>query len=163
MVFGLEAEEEGRRRRREEGNFEDGVMMWVPEWRGENAIQRPYHSSINSLGFRVFTLFLPQNWYWLMGTFKEAKHEANQEYYPEKIVKKCVICLLSILVCMAGGTLLLWWGCEYHPTNTQLWMVPLGLILLVTPVIAGVAAFVSETCNCKVEDDDSKTTNEIVV
>ena len=60
MVFGLEAEEERRRRRRrrEEGNFEDGVMMWVPEWRGENAIQRPYHSSINSLGFRVFTLFL---------------------------------------------------------------------------------------------------------
>jgi len=28
----------GGRRRREEGNFEDGVMMRVPEWRGENAI-----------------------------------------------------------------------------------------------------------------------------
>ncbi|KAH8517024.1 hypothetical protein H0E87_005108 [Populus deltoides] len=63
---------------------------------------------------------------------------------------------------MAGGTLLLWWGYEYHPTNSQLWMVPLGLILLVTPVIAWVAAVVSTTCNCKVEDDGSKT-NELVV
>jgi len=97
-----------------------------------------------------------------MGTSKEDKHEANQEYYPEKIMKKCVICLCSILVCMAGGTLLLWWGYEYHPTNSQLWMVPLGLILLVTPVIAWVAAVVSTTCNCKVEDDGSKT-NELVV
>lgn len=97
-----------------------------------------------------------------MGTFKEDKQEANQEYYPEKIMKKCVICLCSILVCMAGGTLLLWWGYEYHPTNSQLWMVPSGLILLVTPVIAWVAAVVSATCNCKVEDDASKT-NELVV
>lgn len=112
--------------------------------------------------FLFFPEFQPQNWYWLMGTFKEDKHEANQEYYPEKIVKKCVICLCSILVCMAGGTLLLWWGYEYHPTNSQLWMVPLGLILLVTPVIAWVAAVVSATCNCKVEDDGSKT-NELVV
>ncbi|KAF9687972.1 hypothetical protein SADUNF_Sadunf02G0148800 [Salix dunnii] len=108
-----------------------------------------------------FVEFHPENWYWSMGTLEEDKHEADGEYYSEKIVKPYENCLWSVLVSMAGGLLLLWWGYEHHPTNTQLWMVPFGLILLVTPVLAWVAVVGSGTCNCEVEDGESKT-NELV-
>lgn len=65
---------------------------------------------------------------------------------------------------MAGGLLLLWWDYEYHPTNSQLWMVPFGLILFVTPVIACFAVVVSEACkNYKVDDDNSQKTSGLDV
>ncbi|KAJ6710260.1 hypothetical protein OIU74_011194 [Salix koriyanagi] len=101
----------------------------------------------------------PENWNWSMGTLEEDKHEADEEYYSEKTYENC---LWSILVSMAGGLLLLWWGYEHHPTNTQLWMVPFGLILFLTPLIAWVALVGSGTCTCEVEDDESKT-NDLVV
>ncbi|KAL0301974.1 UNVERIFIED_CONTAM: hypothetical protein Sradi_6474200 [Sesamum radiatum] len=36
---------------------------------------------------------------------------------------------------------------NYHPTNHQQWMVPLGLILFVTPLIVCLAVFTSDFCN----------------
>lgn len=78
-----------------------------------------------------------------MGTDKEEKHVENQE--PKKIVRTCTACLWSFLVSITGGLMLCWWEYEHHPTNSQLWMVPFGLILFVTPVIAWFAVLVSET------------------
>ncbi|KAJ6404416.1 hypothetical protein OIU84_012576 [Salix udensis] len=101
----------------------------------------------------------PENWNWSMGTLEEDKHEADEEYCSGKTYGNC---LWSIPVSMAGGLLLLWWGYEHHPTNTQLWMVPFGLILFLTPLIAWVALVGSGTCTCEVEDDESKT-NDLVV
>ena len=97
-----------------------------------------------------------------MGTFKKEKCQANQEC-PETKVKTYMLCLWSFLASMAGGLLLLWWGYEYHPTNSQLWMVPLGLILFFTPAIAWFAVVVSGTCKYKVDDDSSHKTIELVL
>jgi hypothetical protein len=97
-----------------------------------------------------------------MGAFKKEKYEAIQEC-SEKKVKAYIICVWSFLVSMAGGLLLLWWDYEYHPTNSQLWLVPFGLILFVTPVIACFAVVVSEACNYKVDDDSSQKTSGLDV
>ncbi|KAL3572177.1 hypothetical protein D5086_026081 [Populus alba] len=104
----------------------------------------------------------PISWFWLMGAFKKEKYEAIQECSQKK-VKAYIICVWSFLVSMAGGLLLLWWDFEYHPTNRQLWMVPFGLILFVTPVIACFAVVVSGACNYKVDDDNSQKTSGLVV
>ena len=50
-----------------------------------------------------FVEFQAENWYWSMGTLEEDKHEADGEYYSEKIVKTYENCLWSVLVSMAGG------------------------------------------------------------
>ncbi|KAJ6320148.1 hypothetical protein OIU76_005632 [Salix suchowensis] len=104
----------------------------------------------------------PISRFWSMGTFKKEKCEANQEC-PEKKVRAYMFSLWSFLASMAGGLLLLWWDYEYHPTNSQLWMVPLGLILFFTPAIAWFAVVVSGTCNYKVDDDNSHKTSELVL
>lgn len=64
-----------------------------------------------------------------------------------KIAKTYIACLWSFLVSLTGGLMLAWWEYEYHPTNTQLWMVPFGLILFATPLIIWFAIFVSDICN----------------
>ena len=53
---------------------------------------------------------------------------------------------------MIGGLMLVWWDLEYHPTNSELWMVPFGLILMVTPLIVWFSAFISDIC--RPEDSD---------
>ncbi|KAJ6400787.1 hypothetical protein OIU84_016254 [Salix udensis] len=104
----------------------------------------------------------PISWFWSMGTFKKEKCGANQEC-PEKKVRAYMFSLWSFLASVAGGLLLLWWDYEFHPTNSQLWMVPLGLILFFTPAIAWFAVVVSGTCNYKVDDDNSHKTSELVL
>lgn len=49
--------------------------------------------------------------------------------------KTWIICLGLLFVSMGGGVILAWWSSKFHTSNRQLWMVPLGLILLVTPII----------------------------
>ncbi|KAG5566075.1 hypothetical protein RHGRI_001869 [Rhododendron griersonianum] len=45
------------------------------------------------------------------------------------------------------------WELKFHQTNTQLWMVPVGLINLVTPVIVSVSSFVTDINSPKEGDD----------
>lgn len=40
-------------------------------------------------------------------------------------------CLLLII--LLGVALLVWWSAVFHPGNEQLWMVPLGLLMVGTP------------------------------
>ncbi|XWS35943.1 hypothetical protein CRYUN_Cryun20dG0040000 [Craigia yunnanensis] len=65
----------------------------------------------------------------------------------KNILKTYIACLCSFLVSLSGGLMLAWWEYEYHPTNSQLWMVPFGLILFATPLIIWFAIFVSEICS----------------
>ncbi|CAN4087083.1 unnamed protein product [Withania somnifera] len=53
---------------------------------------------------------------------------------------------------MGGGVILSWWSSKFHPSNSQLWMVPLGLILLVTPILICFAVLL-ESCNYRETDD----------
>ncbi|GAB4844650.1 hypothetical protein Ancab_038052, partial [Ancistrocladus abbreviatus] len=71
--------------------------------------------------------------------------------------KACIACLISFLVSMAGVAILVWWQIDYHPTNSELWMVPIGLILFATPVIVWLSSIFSDFC-CppRQEDRDSR-------
>ncbi|KAJ0110464.1 hypothetical protein Patl1_00674 [Pistacia atlantica] len=86
----------------------------------------------------------------VMGIYKEdlERYEAGQ-LESEKRVKTCIACLWSLVVIMTGGLMLGFWEYEYHPTNSQLWMVPFGLIFLLTPAIIWFAVIFSEFCNSK--------------
>jgi cytochrome c-type biogenesis protein CcmH/NrfF len=44
---------------------------------------------------------------------------------------------------LAGAGVLVWWTVAFHPAHEQLWMVPVGLVLLGTPLIAGISLFAS--------------------
>ncbi|THU56620.1 hypothetical protein C4D60_Mb11t19170 [Musa balbisiana] len=55
-------------------------------------------------------------------------------------------CLLLVGVC--GGALLAWWALSFHRSNEQLWMVPVGLVLLGTPVFVWLSIFASGVCTC---------------
>lgn len=81
----------------------------------------------------------------LMGSYEEERGSSNKRF--QKITKTWIACLGSFLVSMAGGLILSCWEFKYHPTNSQLWMVPIGLILFFTPVIVWFSVFISEICN----------------
>ncbi|CAN6290833.1 unnamed protein product [Urochloa humidicola] len=44
---------------------------------------------------------------------------------------------------LAGGGVLVWWAVAFHPAHQQLWMVPVGLVLLGTPLVAWLSLFAS--------------------
>ncbi|MBA0548723.1 hypothetical protein Golob_019805, partial [Gossypium lobatum] len=89
-----------------------------------------------------------------MGSDEEERLERKSEEL-KKIVDTCIACLWSFLVSLSGALMLGWWGYEYHPTNSQLWLVPFGLILFVTPLIIWFAIFVSYFCNFTGDDSSS--------
>ncbi|KAL4586205.1 hypothetical protein LXL04_010837 [Taraxacum kok-saghyz] len=61
------------------------------------------------------------------------------------MVKAWMACFGSFTISIVGGFILLFWEIKYHPSNSQLWMVPVGLIMFLTPVLAWFAVFVSDT------------------
>lgn len=84
-----------------------------------------------------------------MESIEEDQKNVTVERKQKKLVKGCtyVACLCSFLVSMLGGLILVWWEFEYHPTNSQQWMVPFGLILFGTPVIVWFSVLLSDICN----------------
>ncbi|KAM0872107.1 hypothetical protein ACQ4PT_038929 [Festuca glaucescens] len=44
---------------------------------------------------------------------------------------------------LAGAGVLVWWAVVFHPATRQLWMVPVGLVLLGTPLLAWLSLFAS--------------------
>lgn len=65
-----------------------------------------------------------------------------------------VIFIGSLLISIGGGFLLGCWVHKYHPTNRQLWMVPFGLILLLTPLILWFSILISDLGVIQSEEDD---------
>ncbi|XP_020085047.1 uncharacterized protein LOC109707917 [Ananas comosus] len=55
-------------------------------------------------------------------------------------------CLLLLLLGLGGAALLVWWALAFHRSNRQLWMVPVSLVLLGTPVVTWLSVFTSATC-----------------
>ncbi|KAK7275422.1 hypothetical protein RIF29_16538 [Crotalaria pallida] len=72
----------------------------------------------------------------------------NGEYKESSKITKpyLMILVLCLLISIIGGSLLGWWIYKYHPTNNQLWMVPFGLILFLTPLIVWFSLFISDFC-----------------
>ncbi|PIA48784.1 hypothetical protein AQUCO_01300012v1 [Aquilegia coerulea] len=65
-------------------------------------------------------------------------------------------CYSSFLVCGVGGLLLLWWTLEYHRSNTQQWMVPLGLVLFGTPIVVWFSILASQTNFLQVQNQEEE-------
>ncbi|RWW08701.1 hypothetical protein GW17_00027838 [Ensete ventricosum] len=72
----------------------------------------------------------------------EAKREAATSVGRRSWAAIAANCCL-LLVGAGGGALLAWWALSFHHSNQQLWMVPVGLVLLGTPIIAWLSVFVS--------------------
>ncbi|XP_066345705.1 uncharacterized protein [Miscanthus floridulus] len=51
-----------------------------------------------------------------------------------------------VAVGLGGAALLVWWALAFHPANARLWMVPAGLVLLGTPVLAWLSLLASGPC-----------------
>ena len=64
-----------------------------------------------------------------------------------------IIYLLSLLISIAGGSVLGWWLYKYHPTNRQLWMVPFGFVLFITPIIGCLSLVVPDLCASKTDEE----------
>ncbi|KZV56924.1 hypothetical protein F511_30416 [Dorcoceras hygrometricum] len=66
-----------------------------------------------------------------------------------RILRTWLGCFGSFMLSITGGLILAWWESNYHSGNHQLWMVPLGLILFITPLMVWSAVIISEFCNSK--------------
>uniref|UniRef100_A0A7N0US46 Uncharacterized protein n=1 Tax=Kalanchoe fedtschenkoi TaxID=63787 RepID=A0A7N0US46_KALFE len=64
-----------------------------------------------------------------------------------KGLKMFLVWLCLVLSSVAGGIVLMCWELRYHPSYTQLWMVPCGLILFGTPMILWFSVVVSDILN----------------
>nr|XP_051196232.1 uncharacterized protein LOC127309407 [Lolium perenne] len=52
-----------------------------------------------------------------------------------------------VVVGLGGGALLVWWAAAFHRANARLWMVPVGLVLLGTPLVVWLSVFASGPCD----------------
>lgn len=70
------------------------------------------------------------------------------------------ILLISLLLTMAGGFVLGWWLHKYHPSNTQLWMVPFGFLLFLTPLIICLSVLIPDHCaaTCIIDQEQPSKT-----
>ncbi|XP_062209081.1 uncharacterized protein LOC133910858 [Phragmites australis] len=75
-----------------------------------------------------------------MGGGERAEREARATW-------ACVAAAAAVAgVGLAGAGVLVWWAVAFHPAQEQLWMVPVGLILLGTPLIGWLSLFASGAC-----------------
>lgn len=72
----------------------------------------------------------------------------------EKKSTSSMVFLYSMVVNICGGLFLSYWLYKYHPTNSNLWMVPLGLIFFITPAFLSLSLLISDLCDDDDDDDD---------
>ncbi|KAF7090448.1 hypothetical protein CFC21_093196 [Triticum aestivum] len=53
----------------------------------------------------------------------------------------------QVAVGLGGVALLVWWAVAFHRANARLWMVPAGLVLLGTPLVAWLSVLASGPCD----------------
>lgn len=75
------------------------------------------------------------------GEENEDYSENQRKLKPASVI---ILFLLSVLISVAGGSVLGWWLHKYHPDNRELWMVPFGLIFLLTPIVIWFSLIVSD-------------------
>ncbi|KAL1350304.1 hypothetical protein HN51_014413 [Arachis hypogaea] len=66
-----------------------------------------------------------------------------------------VVSLLCLVISVAGGFVLGWWLYKYHPKNKQLWMVPFGFVLFLTPIICCLCLILPDFCTAKTDPVDA--------
>ncbi|CAK8544959.1 unnamed protein product [Lathyrus sativus] len=92
------------------------------------------------------------------------EREENGDYKKSKWITKLpylVILFTSLLISIVGGCVLGWWLHKYHPSNEQLWMVPFGFVLFITPIIVLLSLIVSDPCFSKQVEDSLSNTNNV--
>ncbi|KAE8793815.1 hypothetical protein D1007_31559 [Hordeum vulgare] len=60
-----------------------------------------------------------------------------------------------VAAAVTGASLLAWWSVAFHPSNSRLWMVPVGLVLACTPAVVYLA--LSLSAEPRVQDAGTKT------
>ncbi|KAI4355294.1 hypothetical protein L6164_004083 [Bauhinia variegata] len=68
--------------------------------------------------------------------------------------KTSMVYLMILLFCITGGLVFGWWLYKYHPTDRHLWMVPFGLVLLITPIIICFSLLVPDLCISNKNDEE---------
>ncbi|XP_027162508.1 uncharacterized protein LOC113763025 [Coffea eugenioides] len=90
-------------------------------------------------------------------SYKEGRDAAEyKRRFPRRVLGTWISCLASFSVSMLGGLMLTHWELRHHRTNSQLWMVPFGLILLVTPAIVWLSIFISHIFSSNEGEEDHK-------
>jgi hypothetical protein len=80
------------------------------------------------------------------GPQKPAADGATAKASPFSSVAATTACLVA--VGLGGVALLVWWELAFHSAHARLWMVPAGLVLLGTPVLAWLSLLASDPCRC---------------
>uniref|UniRef100_A0ACD5V5I5 Uncharacterized protein n=1 Tax=Avena sativa TaxID=4498 RepID=A0ACD5V5I5_AVESA len=87
------------------------------------------------------------------GPPKLAASEAMAQAAPVSSMAGTAACLVA--VGLGGAALLLWWALAFHSAHARLWMVPAGLVLLGTPVLAWLSLLASDPCRCGRRPDEA--------
>ncbi|KAK4268919.1 hypothetical protein QN277_022146 [Acacia crassicarpa] len=74
-----------------------------------------------------------------------------------------LIFLSSLLVSIVGSFILGWWIYKYHPQNSELWMVPFGLILFLTPLIVGLSLVISGPSFSQKQHDEEEQVYDLKI
>ncbi|CAL9094670.1 unnamed protein product, partial [Musa textilis] len=74
----------------------------------------------------------------------EPAHEAKE--LAESWAAPAANCCCLLIVGIGGGALLAWWALSFRHSNERLWMVPVGLVLSGTPLLAWLSIFAPVTC-----------------
>ncbi|CAL0299185.1 unnamed protein product [Lupinus luteus] len=84
----------------------------------------------------------------------------NEKHNRRCMTKPCLVILfLSLLISIVGVLMLGWWLHKYHPTNSQLWMVPFGFILFLTPLIVCLSlTTIPDWCISESDKEDTSKT-----
>ncbi|KAF7843883.1 putative ATP-synthase-associated protein [Senna tora] len=87
------------------------------------------------------------------------------EYLQRNKANPCLMIFsASLLVSLGGISVLGWWIYKYHPANRELWMVPFGLILFLTPLIVGFSLMISDSEPCvsmKEEEEEEHSLTDL--
>ena len=99
--------------------------------------------------------------------FRMGSNENEGGYYKKsRWITKPSSCLLilfsSLLISIAGASMLGWWLHKYHPSNTQLWMVPFGFLLFLTPLIICLSVILPDLClaTARIQEDQAFKTHD---
>ncbi|KAK4267060.1 hypothetical protein QN277_023899 [Acacia crassicarpa] len=81
----------------------------------------------------------------------EGYREKQRKLKPSSVI---IIFVLSALISVAGGFVLMWWNIKYRSEDSELWMVPFGLILFLTPMVIWFSLLVSDLCVSSSKEDE---------
>lgn len=84
----------------------------------------------------------------------EGYRENQRKLKPSLVI--IILFLLSMLISFTGGYVLAWWIHKYRSENRELWMVPFGLILFLTPLFIWFSLIVSDICGYNYSKEDEE-------